>query len=33
VAAMLELNRRGTFGPGPLLYWHTYSRPEDVSLI
>jgi D-cysteine desulfhydrase len=29
VAAMLELNRRGAFGPGPLLYWHTYSRPED----
>ena len=29
VAAMLDLNRRGAFGPGPLLYWHTYSRPED----
>jgi D-cysteine desulfhydrase len=29
VAAMLELNRRGAFGPGPLLYWHTYSPPED----
>jgi D-cysteine desulfhydrase len=29
VAAMLELNRRGAFGPGPVLYWHTYGRPED----
>ncbi|OLE35796.1 MAG: hypothetical protein AUG48_09685 [Actinobacteria bacterium 13_1_20CM_3_68_9] len=29
VAAMLELDRRGAFGPGPVLYWHTYSRPED----
>ena len=27
-AALLELNRRGAFGPGPVLYWHTYSRPE-----
>jgi D-cysteine desulfhydrase len=27
VAATLELNRRGAFGPGPVLYWHTYSRP------
>jgi D-cysteine desulfhydrase len=32
VAAMLELNRRGAFGPGPVLYWHTYSRPEDATL-
>jgi len=30
VAALLELNRRGTFGPGPVLYWHTYGRPEDA---
>src|SRR5439155_274223 len=29
VAAMLGLKRHGAFGPGPLLYWHTYSRPED----
>lgn len=29
VAAMLDLNRRGAFGPGPVLYWHTYGRPED----
>lgn len=29
VAALLELNRRGAFGPGPVLYWHTYSRPQD----
>jgi D-cysteine desulfhydrase len=27
VAAMCELNRRGAFGPGPVLYWHTYSPP------
>jgi D-cysteine desulfhydrase len=27
-AALLELNRRGAFGPGPVLYWHTYSRPD-----
>jgi D-cysteine desulfhydrase len=27
VAAMLELNRRGAFGAGPVLYWHTYSPP------
>jgi D-cysteine desulfhydrase len=31
VAALLELNRRGAFGPGPVLYWHTYSRPQDVD--
>ena len=30
VAALLELNRRGAFGPGPVLYWHTYSRPQDA---
>jgi D-cysteine desulfhydrase len=27
VAALLELNRRGAFGEGPVLYWHTYSPP------
>lgn len=27
VAAALELNRRGSFGPGPVLYWHTYRAP------
>jgi D-cysteine desulfhydrase len=27
VAALLELNRRGAFGAGPVLYWHTYSPP------
>jgi D-cysteine desulfhydrase len=27
VAAMLELNRSGAFGAGPVLYWHTYSPP------
>ena len=25
VAALLDLNRRGAFGDGPVLYWHTYS--------
>jgi D-cysteine desulfhydrase len=29
-AALLELNRRGAFGRGPVLYWHTYSAPEDA---
>jgi D-cysteine desulfhydrase len=27
VAALLELNRRGAFGDGPVLYWHTYGGP------
>lgn len=26
-AAVLELNRRGAFGAGPVLYWHTYTPP------
>jgi D-cysteine desulfhydrase len=30
VAGLLELNRRGAFGTGPVLYWHTYSRPQDA---
>jgi len=30
MAALLALNRRGAFGRGPVLYWHTYSRPEDA---
>jgi D-cysteine desulfhydrase len=30
-AAVLELNRRGAFGPGPVLYWHTYGRPQDIA--
>ncbi len=25
MAALLELNRRGAFGDGPVLYWHTYT--------
>ncbi len=29
VAALLGLNARGAFGDGPVLYWHTYSPPED----
>lgn len=28
VAALLDLNRRGAFGTGPVLYWHTYSPPS-----
>jgi D-cysteine desulfhydrase len=31
-AALLELNRRGAFGEGPVLYWHTYSRPDHSGL-
>jgi D-cysteine desulfhydrase len=27
MAAVLELNRRGAFGDGPVLYWHTYTDP------
>ena len=26
MAALLELNRRGAFGDGPVLYWHTYKE-------
>jgi D-cysteine desulfhydrase len=32
MAALLELNRRGAFGPGPVLYWHTYGRPQERAL-
>ena len=32
VAAMLELNRRGAFGPGPVLYWHTYGSAGGLTL-
>jgi D-cysteine desulfhydrase len=31
-AALLDLNARGAFGEGPVLYWHTYSRPQDAAL-
>ena len=27
MAALLELNRRGAFGDGPVLFWHTYKEP------
>ncbi len=27
-AALLEINRRGDFGSGPVLYWHTYRAPD-----
>jgi D-cysteine desulfhydrase len=29
-AALLDLNRDGAFGEGPVLYWHTYSRPDGA---
>ena len=29
-AALLELNRRGEFGAGPVLFWHTYSVPGEL---
>jgi D-cysteine desulfhydrase len=28
MGALLELNRRGAFGAGPVLFWHTYTDPE-----
>ncbi len=31
-AALLDLNRGGAFGGGPVLYWHTYGRPHGGSL-
>ena len=31
-AALLDLNARGAFGTGPVLYWHTYGRPQDPTL-
>lgn len=31
-AALLDLNRGGAFGGGPVLYWHTYGRPQGGSL-
>jgi D-cysteine desulfhydrase len=32
-AALLAENERGAFGPGPLLYWHTYRRfPEPGQI-
>jgi D-cysteine desulfhydrase len=31
VAALLDLNRRGAFGDGPVLYWHTYSHGEQAD--
>ena len=30
-AALLELNRTGAFGAGPVLYWHTYRAPASDS--
>lgn len=31
-AALLDLNRRGALGGGPVLYWHTYGRPQGRPL-
>ncbi len=28
MSALLALNRRGAFGDGPVLFWHTFSPPE-----
>ncbi len=33
VAALLALNRRGAFGDGPVLYWHTYGPPQGASTL
>jgi D-cysteine desulfhydrase len=30
MAALLELNRRGALGEGPILYWHTYTPPNEA---
>jgi D-cysteine desulfhydrase len=32
-AAMLALNERGGFGPGPVLYWHTYGAAPSAEEI
>jgi D-cysteine desulfhydrase len=32
MAALLALNRRGAFGDGPVLFWHTFSPPRDADL-
>jgi len=31
MAALLELNRRGVFGDGPVLFWHTYGQFTDAA--
>jgi D-cysteine desulfhydrase len=31
MAGLLELNRRGAFGDGPVLYWHTYTPPAEAA--
>jgi D-cysteine desulfhydrase len=33
MAALLALNEAGAFGEGPVLYWHTYSPPENGNPI
>jgi D-cysteine desulfhydrase len=33
MAALLDLNKGGAFGDGPILYWHTYSSPETTNPI
>jgi D-cysteine desulfhydrase len=31
MAALLELNRRGAFGDGPVLFWQTYGPPGQLE--
>jgi D-cysteine desulfhydrase len=31
MACLLGLNASGALGPGPILYWHTYSPPEEAT--
>jgi D-cysteine desulfhydrase len=31
MAALLELNRRGAFGDGPVLFWHTYGPAGEQA--
>ena len=32
-AALLDLNRRGDLGAGPVLFWHTYSVPAEAAAL
>jgi D-cysteine desulfhydrase len=32
VAALLDLNRHAALGRGPVLYWHTFGRPQGRAL-
>lgn len=33
MAALLALNRRGVFGDGPVLFWHTYGPPTPDARV